>query len=110
MILFWLVEQIFRLFFIHIFENATMEAKLQPVDFFVISLDVLVDLLGTTDRATIVNFSSACKQHKHEFDKEDGLWKRLTLNIFGWTIQGNINKLRYYFKRSIYFVKVTNFN
>jgi hypothetical protein len=63
-----------------------MEANSPCTDYFLsLPLDILVDLLRTTDRSTIVNFASACKNHKNQFNQEDGLWKRLTLKIFGWT-------------------------
>jgi hypothetical protein len=82
-----------------------MEAKSSCTDyFFSLPLDILVDLLRTTDRSTIVNFASACKHHKNQFDKEDGLWKRLTLKIFGWTALGNYKKIIIIY-RGVFWVK-----
>lgn len=66
-----------------------MEENKRPSNFFALPLDVLVELVQSTDRSTIVSFSSVCKYHKNQFDTEDGLWKRLTLKLFGWTAQGN---------------------
>jgi hypothetical protein len=67
-------------------------------DFFAFPLDVLVDLINLIDRATIVQISGLNKRFKNEFDKDDGLWQRLTLKIFGWTTQG----INFYYLRVAY--------